>query len=208
MTETGGGGDASRLEGLWRAIDVAYTRAHEAHPGALACRAGCADCCRVPSLSIERIEADAVRSHLRSLDEAGRARIAGLVSRDDEGACRLLDDDASCSIWPGRPVACRMFGLPFRIVPDVSWPDGKRRLLLVEHGAMAVDARELSSCRKNFGGVAIDAIARDVFVDETAVKSLLRSAATTAPGDREVLLEVVLRELGLPVPAPTGEREP
>lgn len=189
-----------RVSGLWSQIDRAFAHADEKYPGAVSCKAGCGDCCgKVPTLHIERFEADIVREHIASLDEAGRARVERLVTREEIQGCKLQDEEMACGIWQGRPTACRMFGLPFRERPDISWPDGKRRLPMLIHGAMEAEARHYISCHKNFVSVKDDEIESDVLVDVDALKAMLRTAEG-GRSEREVLHEVVMKALGLPVP--------
>ena len=119
-------------------VDAFWDRVVSAHPDALVCAPGCADCCQ-PGLSVHPVEAMAIRAHLATWPPRARAAL-----REPAGAnrarCAFLRDDR-CAIYPVRPVICRSHGLPVRIDGQVdacplnftnrSWsPDG---VLDLEH---------------------------------------------------------------------------
>lgn len=186
----------SELAELWQAIDRLYARAYERHPGALSCRAGCADCC-VGGLQIGPAEALAIEQWLTSAGPELRARVAALAERPDDTWCVLLDDEAACSIYPARPLVCRSFGLPMR-VPD---READRRRLPLLHGADA--ARVIDSCNKNFVEVPLSSVDPGAIVDEVGYagrkRALARGDATLRP-----LTEVVRSTLARLAAAHTG----
>ncbi|MFA6289043.1 MAG: YkgJ family cysteine cluster protein [Opitutaceae bacterium] len=88
----------------------------------VACRAGCSHCCHGP-VDVQAHEVFFAAEHIQlnfSPDElagviertaARRARIAGLSSDDRDRVrqpCALLHADGRCSIYQGRPEACRV----------------------------------------------------------------------------------------------------
>ncbi|MBK6516358.1 MAG: YkgJ family cysteine cluster protein [Polyangiaceae bacterium] len=129
---------------LWEQVDAAYAHVREASPGALACRAGCADCC-VSGLTIGAEEVAVIANHLASLSRDERERLRALVARPETTWCLLLDDDMGCSIYPARPTVCRVFGLPIRTDSD---PDDRRHLPLYDRPRAS--ARVVGTCHKNF----------------------------------------------------------
>lgn len=177
------------LAGLWSAIDALYARANERHPGALACRAGCADCC-VGGLQIGTAEALAIEQWLEGASRETRARVAALAERPDASWCVLLDDEAACSIYPARPLVCRSFGLPMR-VPD---REGDRRRLPLLHEPAA--PRVIDSCNKNFVAVPLASVDAGAIVDEVGYAGRKRALARGDQSSRP-LTEVVRVALGV-----------
>ena len=106
-------------------VFLAYTEAAEraeAHATA-ACRAGCWFCCTTP-VAVTVFEAAMVRSAILTLPEAEQqailVRLQEHVAAQDQafaaaGAerisfrrrCPLLTDEGTCSVYEGRPLACR-----------------------------------------------------------------------------------------------------
>jgi hypothetical protein len=107
-------------------VDAFAAAVHERRAADLACRRGCAGCCRV-ELSLCAVEAAAVRAHLESLPQeqrgALRARAKGPPS-DAAPRCVMLGDDDACGIYAARPLVCRTQGLPLRypaeLIPEAS----------------------------------------------------------------------------------------
>lgn len=79
----------------------------------LACRRGCHSCCRV-QLSVCHLEADLIRSHLKTLEPGARERLRGRAAQGDDPRCAMLEADGSCAIYEARPLVCRTQGLPLR----------------------------------------------------------------------------------------------
>ena len=185
--------DASAgLVEVWRAIDATFARVRTRHPAALACRAGCADCCAA-GLAVTAREAEAIARFVLGLDEAAAAALRALTERAaDDASCALLDSDAACSIYPARPVVCRTFGLPHRAVPELAFEDGKRRLRVLERGATEGAATTHHTCGKNFLGVRDNELTEDVIVDQAFIRWRIRPEKGTEP-----LIEVVRAALAM-----------
>lgn len=203
----------TKTEEVWGAIDEAFGRAHERYPEAVKCRSGCADCCGVVAfLTIVPYEAEIVRRHLASLTDEERAHIATLASREERDRCILLGDDARCSIYLGRPMVCRAFGLPYRNPPQIEWEDGKRRLRVLEHGVTLSEERVASTCYKNVFPVFDENLEADVVIDQQSLNELARRCheevvGTPHTSERVLLSKVVREALGLPVPDPSAQPE-
>lgn len=195
-----------KIEEVWTAIDEAFARVNARHSEELQCRSGCADCCgRVAFLTIQHFEAEVIRAWLASLEEEARAALAALAAREESTGCVMLDEDARCSIYPARPLVCRAFGLPYRVVPELAWPDEKRRLPVVG-GLTDGEGQVVDTCFKNFNRVRPDTLERDMVIDQPGLVAMskrldavARRGAPLAP-DRFLLSAVVRRALGLPVP--------
>ena len=180
------------------AIDEEIARAFEAaerrHPAALACRAGCADCC-VAGLVVTPAEAARLRAFVDALSPAARSRLRALVYRDEEASCIALEEDATCSVYAARPTVCRTHGLPYRVGDDEAerW-DGRRRLsVLGSPGASGRGGRLVDTCFKNFVGVPLDRVGDDVALDERSVARALREADPGWDGQTRTPLAEVLR---------------
>jgi Fe-S-cluster containining protein len=197
-----------RLQAVWTAIDEAFGRTIERHPEELLCQSGCGDCCgRVGGLTIAAYEADVIREWLRTLNEADKQRIRSLAEREEGVGCVLLDDDARCSIYPARPLVCRAFGLPYRVVPELVFPDGKRRLRVLEGGALESEERVERTCMKNFLQHRTEDIPADEVIDQPFLNA---TAARFNEGrnERYVLSQVVREELGIIMPPTAPSHDP
>jgi hypothetical protein len=122
--------------------DVMHRRAAD-----LACRSGCAGCCHV-ELSVNAVEAAAIRDYLSQLSAADRAALRQALSAiapPSPGApprCAMLRDDDTCAIYPARPLVCRSQGLPL-LYPAEIVPEAARR-------GRSADGRALTICPLNF----------------------------------------------------------
>lgn len=76
----------------------------------LACRRGCADCCR--SFSIFPVEAAAIRNGVETLpSERYKQIVTRSRSNGQTDQCSLLEN-GECLIYPFRPIICRTHGFP------------------------------------------------------------------------------------------------
>jgi Fe-S-cluster containining protein len=115
------------LDKLFVAIDQAFEAVRRAHPEALTCGKGCADCCRAV-FDVSLVEAVNLQVHLQRLDPTVREEIAraaqearqaweqimaaGLDPAVARIRCPLLDDQGLCLCYEARPVNCRTYGIP------------------------------------------------------------------------------------------------
>lgn len=161
------------------------------------CRSGCADCCgKVAFLTVAAFEAQIIRRYLAQIDDAERARLVTLASRKEETGCVMLDDDARCSIYPARPLVCRAFGLPYRVLPDLAWPDGKRRLPVVD-GVLEAEEQVVDTCFKNFMTVRPNELPAEMVIHQLGLTSLSKSLDAAEPSDvsrERTMLSAVIRE--------------
>jgi uncharacterized protein len=75
----------------------------------LACRAGCAGCCK--HLSLFPVEAAALATALDALPEDRAGHIRVLAGAATAAACPLLEN-GRCLLYAARPIICRTHGLP------------------------------------------------------------------------------------------------
>lgn len=136
-----------RYESLVDRADRAFLRMGTEHPEELRCRPGCSDCCYA-LFGLFGIEAAYLKDRFDRLERKERRQIllrCGKMDKDlrkweesfrvpEKGVeqspdamgkarirCPLLEDDASCALYPYRPITCRVYGIPTRI-------DGKARV--------------------------------------------------------------------------------
>lgn len=159
---------------LWDEIHAAFDRVFERHPKALACRSGCADCC-VAGISVNQVEADAISGWLEDLPPEQQAKIAKLAARPEESSCVLLDEDMACSIYPVRPVICRVFGIPMRQSHAPGTEVSRKHLPIF--GVFPTTSQVVNTCHKNFIEVEISAVESDGIVDDQGTR-LRRKAAS------------------------------
>ncbi len=116
-----------RLEEIFAAVDQAFARVREAHPGEVRCGRGCEDCCHAV-FDLSLVEAVNLEAALAGLPPAVREEIrlaaAGawrqwrqLVEEGQDPAtarirCPLLGADGLCLCYAARPVNCRTYGIP------------------------------------------------------------------------------------------------
>lgn len=118
----------------------AFTRAaFEAGRADMACRRGCSSCCEV-SLTVNPVEAAALRQALERLDADERARIAARASAAAD-RCVMLEDDGSCAAYAARPLVCRTQGFALRYPPGFIPVDAVRA---------RSSAGEVTHCPLNF----------------------------------------------------------
>lgn len=92
-----------------------------------------------------------------------------------KSSCVLLDEDMGCSIYPVRPVICRVFGIPMR----QSHPPGTTlsRKHLPIFGIFAETAQVVNTCHKNFIEVAIADVKNDGIVDDQGTRARRKAAS-------------------------------
>lgn len=91
---------------------------HQRYPGQVTCHAGCDGCC-YQQFTIFAVEALHLARAIRRLPLAGRQRLQQRLQGtadpwrvlDEPQPCVLLDDGC-CSVYEGRPLICRLHGLP------------------------------------------------------------------------------------------------
>jgi uncharacterized protein len=93
-------------------VDEKCRRIVSAFPGEIACREGCADCCR--HISVFPVEGVALavagRENAAFLRERTRAATPG-------GLCPLLENER-CLLYAARPLICRTHGLPIHAIRE------------------------------------------------------------------------------------------
>ncbi len=106
--------DAARLLDRYRAllvkVDEHASRIGATYPDHVACRPGCAGCCR-GGLTVSPIEAAAIAA---GPEPSGPSKGARILTVLDEGRddCAHLDGAGRCRIYGVRPLVCRTHGLP------------------------------------------------------------------------------------------------
>jgi Fe-S-cluster containining protein len=103
-------------------LEQAYAETPAGIRAKVACKAGCSHCCHGP-VDVQAHEvfyaAEYIQLHFYPEELAGviertgtrRARVAGLLCEDRDRVrqpCALLRDQGECSIYAGRPEACRV----------------------------------------------------------------------------------------------------
>lgn len=104
---------------LRRRVEEHFTAAQSRSPGAMQCRSGCADCCRV-RFGVFGVEAERIASALAELGQRDpdlRARVRTQADDPGHDACALLVDHR-CSVYDARPMICRSHGLAVRVRDD------------------------------------------------------------------------------------------
>ena len=115
------------LDTLFVAIDQAFEAVRQAHPEAITCGKGCADCCQAV-FDVSLVEAVNLQAHVQRLDLSVREEIAvaaqearqaweqimaaGLDPAVARIRCPLLDGQGLCLCYEARPVNCRTYGIP------------------------------------------------------------------------------------------------
>ena len=124
-------------------IDAFFARVEARHGADMQCQTGCSDCCHT-TLSVTRVEAEAIRGEVASWPAARRAALAEIGPH-----CAALDAGGRCKIYAARPFVCRSHGAPIRM----------------REGSLPV----VQSCFRNFTRAAPDA---DCILDQTTLSAL------------------------------------
>jgi len=167
------------LRNYFRLIESIDARCREIQRGYsdhLACRRGCADCCR--SFSIFPVEAAAILHGIETLPAERYERILDRSrSHGQTDQCSLLEN-GECLIYPFRPIICRTHGFPILTRangdPEVDFcPKNFTRIASLPGNAMIdidrlnetlVAVNRLFISEWNAGGTALDRIAlHDIF---------------------------------------------
>jgi hypothetical protein len=101
---------------LRRRVDDHFDAALSRAAGAMRCRIGCDQCCRV-RLSVFAIEGDRIAHALAALDPALREHVRAQAG--DASHCALLVD-GRCVVYEQRPLICRSHGVPARADGETS----------------------------------------------------------------------------------------
>lgn len=96
------------LAGLYEELDVRLTSF--ARQMGIACPAGCGSCCKNFEPEILPVEAMALAIYIYRYGQVSSWE--ELKARRPEGSCPFYraDSPAHCSIYPARPLVCRLFG--------------------------------------------------------------------------------------------------
>lgn len=98
----------SRYQDLLAKVDAKAQEFQQRYANQLQCRKGCSSCCQA-GLSVFAVERNAIREWLEKQPEL----IEKLRHQpENPDACRFLDAEGSCQIYPVRPIICRTQGLP------------------------------------------------------------------------------------------------
>lgn len=130
-----------RYESLISRADGAFLGMKREYPEEFRCKPGCSDCCHA-LFGLFGLEAAYLKEHFDRLGRKERRQIllrCGKMDKDlrkleatrrsaNQGPapspdamgkarirCPLLEDDASCALYPYRPITCRVYGIPTRI---------------------------------------------------------------------------------------------
>ncbi|MGV1099850.1 YkgJ family cysteine cluster protein [Thiovibrio sp. JS02] len=112
---------------LFAAVDQAFSRVREAHPGEVRCGRGCEDCCHAV-FDLSLVEAVNLKKALAALPLSAQAQVRaaaetalglwrGIVDQAKDPAkerirCPLLGEGGVCLCYEARPVNCRTYGIP------------------------------------------------------------------------------------------------
>jgi Fe-S-cluster containining protein len=150
----------SPLGQLHAKVDAFFARVEARHGDEVACRTGCADCCRA-RLTVTGVEARAIAGEVaRWSIEQRRALAAQVEARHGDPRCAALDDADRCTIYEARPIVCRSHGVPVRL----------------QRGSLPV----IEVCPRNF---ARSAPAADCVLDQATLSTLVLAVDRAEGGD-------------------------
>lgn len=115
------------LDKLFAAIDQAFEAVRKAHPEAITCGKGCADCCHAV-FDVSFAEAANIQAYFQGLAPAVQQEIIAAAQEARQAwerimeerldlavariRCPLLDAQGLCLCYEARPVNCRTYGIP------------------------------------------------------------------------------------------------
>jgi len=105
---------SSRYQDLLDKVDAKSKEFHQRYAEQLQCRKGCSSCC-LPGLSVFSVERLAIKEWL-----GARPEVVEAIQNQTHAAsaCRFLDKEGACQIYPVRPIICRTQGLPLSFKVD------------------------------------------------------------------------------------------
>jgi Fe-S-cluster containining protein len=158
-------------------VDELCRRTKEAFGQHLACRPGCAGCCR--HLTLSRVEGVALAEAVQALPAAAADNIRSRArSASASSPCPLLADNR-CLLYASRPIICRTHGLPL-LATDT---EGTRRVDFCPENFRGLDTLPGSAVidldRLNTALAAVNALfARECFGDtEQATERIFMAEA-------------------------------
>jgi len=108
--------------GVYKQLDTEWQKAAQEYEGQtgskVPCGPGCGDCCKgsdgspFVSLPMGEFEAQILWEAMIALPESTRSFLVERARRGHSASCLLLSPDDLCLVHEGRPLWCRIYGLP------------------------------------------------------------------------------------------------
>ncbi|MFH1830616.1 MAG: YkgJ family cysteine cluster protein [Pseudomonadota bacterium] len=123
---------------LLQKIDQHIEKVRRQNSGDFVCKPGCADCC-VGGISVWRIEHENIREYLK-------LSAASFQPSAKKDKCPFLNNEDLCSIYPARPIVCRLWGAPILFGPQEDPLPNVDEI----SNRITSDKGVLTCCNKNF----------------------------------------------------------
>ena len=103
-------------------LDRRISSYFEKHKDYVSCKIGCSECCKMGDYPMSQLEFDYIMRGYINLDEQTKQIIKTNIQNIEKGgACPFLIEN-KCSIYPYRPIVCRVHGLAYRTNNIVKMP--------------------------------------------------------------------------------------
>ena len=123
---------------LLQKIDQFVEKVHSRNSENFTCKPGCVDCC-IDGISVWRIEYENISEYLK-------LNVVNFQPSTKKDRCSFLNTKDFCSIYPVRPIVCRLWGTPTLYAPEEEPPPNIDEI----SKRITSDKGVLSCCNKNF----------------------------------------------------------
>lgn len=87
-----------------------YFEKHKTH---IHCKAGCSECCEKGDYPVSQLELEYMMQGFIALDDETKIKIQNNIKAMEKGGVCPFLLDKKCSIYPFRPIVCRVHGLAY-----------------------------------------------------------------------------------------------
>ena len=103
-------------------LDKRLSAYFEDHKDFIHCKIGCSDCCKAGDYPMSQLEFDYIMRGYIDLDEQKKQIVKTNIEHSEKGGmCPFLVNE-ECSIYPYRPIVCRVHGLAYKTKNIVKIP--------------------------------------------------------------------------------------
>ena len=124
-------------------LDKRLSSYFEAHKNFIHCKPGCSACCEKGDYPISQLELEYLMQGYVALDNETKRVVQGNIKTIQKGKqCPFLIEK-KCSVYPYRPIICRIHGLAYLVREKVKVPycvnDGKNYAEVFANGEIAIN---------------------------------------------------------------------
>lgn len=125
-------------------LDIRLKKYFELHKEHINCHIGCSSCCEAGDYPISQIELEYLMQGYAGLNDKDKITVQNNIKNIEKGgACPFLIDK-KCSVYPYRPIICRVHGLAYLCQDEVvkvpfCAKDGKNYTYVYKDGEIEIN---------------------------------------------------------------------